>query len=76
VDPDSPDPDPAFHVNSDLIPDPGTGFDQKLEKNTAGKNVFFNQKLQFTYPVSLLKRRPSYRRSLQPSKENMQRLKK
>jgi hypothetical protein len=42
------------------------------------KNVyFFYQKLQFTYSyIGLLQGRPSYRKSLQPSKGNIQHFKK
>ncbi len=45
ADPDSSNPDPVFQVN----PDPGSGF---YKKNTlqVEKIIFFDQKLQFTYP--------------------------
>jgi hypothetical protein len=41
------------------------------------KNFYESQKLQFTYPVipRPQKGRPSYKRSLQPSKGNIQRFK-
>jgi hypothetical protein len=61
ADPDSLDPDPALKVN----PDPvriQVLYDQKLEKIQLGN--------------CLLKGRLSYRRSLQPSKENIQHFKK
>jgi hypothetical protein len=54
------------------------GFDnQKLHKNVQlKKSKFFDKKLQFTYPsVCRNKGRSSYRRSLQPSKENIQHFK-
>jgi hypothetical protein len=88
VDPDSlnPDPDKGSSISSksgsksdlDLIRIQGFD-DQKLkEKNTAENFLlsFVDQKLQFTYPLGLHKGRPIYRRSLQPSKENIQHLKK
>ncbi len=86
ADPDT-DPDPAFFLIADpdsgsgsriRIPDPDPGFDDiKLKKNYSWKfNLyFFYQKLQFTYPLDLHKGRPSYRRNLRPSKENIQYLK-
>jgi hypothetical protein len=57
-----PDPYPAFQVNTDPVPVVRIqGFDdQKLEKNTAEKCIFFDQKLQFI-SLGLLKGRPSYR---------------
>ncbi len=61
------DPDPVFQVN------PSFG-DQKLEKIQFNLfYVFFYQNLQFAYKsLSLRKGRPSERRSLQSSKENIQ----
>ncbi len=58
--------------------DPIQGFDdQKFCKIYSWKKIkcYFDQKLQFTYPSGLQKGRPSYRRSLQPSKENIQHVK-
>jgi hypothetical protein len=52
VDPDT-DPDPAFFLIADRIPDPDPGFDDlKLEKIYSWKFNFYclDQKLQFTYP--------------------------
>jgi hypothetical protein len=63
VDPDSMnlDPDSSFQVNPD--PDPRYPNDQKLkEKNT---------KIAIFLSLGFLKGRPSYRRSLQPSKKNI-----
>jgi hypothetical protein len=50
---------------------------QKI-KTFTDENSFFNfldQKLQLTYSKASKKGRPSYRRSLQPSKENIQHFK-
>jgi hypothetical protein len=69
-DPDT-DPVPAFKANPGLDP----GFDD--QKKSQQKNFFFilfDQKLQLLIP-GLHKEGPSYRRSLQPSKENIQHLK-
>jgi hypothetical protein len=79
LDPDSvnpdPDPDPAFQVN----PDPDPGFDsQKIEeKNTGDFFSFFLLLIKKCIYLSagLHKGRPSYRRSLQHSKENIQHFK-
>ncbi len=75
VDPDSlnlyPDPDPAFQVNPDLAPDQDTGlWWPKVEKK------FFIIKIAIDLSLGLLEGRHSYRRSLQPSKENIQHVKK
>jgi hypothetical protein len=53
------------------------GFDdQKLEKNTAVKTFFFFwSKIAIYLSLGLLNGHPSYRRSLQPSKEYIQHLK-
>jgi hypothetical protein len=50
---------------------------KKFIKNYCWKKnyIFLDQKLQFTIFLGLHKGRPSYRRSLQPSKENIQYLK-
>jgi hypothetical protein len=75
VDPDSlnSDLDPAFQLNLD--PDPGFD-DQKLIKITAEQNLsFLDPKLQYL-SLGLLQGHPSYRRTLQPSKENIQHFKK
>ena len=62
------DPDPAFQVN----PDPDPGDDQKLAQITAEKKLsFFDQNFN-KISLGILKGHPSYRRSLQPSKENIQ----
>ncbi len=81
VDPDSlnPDQEPALQVNTDPDPIRIQGFDdQKLRKKIQLK-IFFNlffQNLQFTCPYASWKGRSSYRRSLQPLKENIQHFKK
>jgi hypothetical protein len=67
-------------MNIEPDPDPIRiqGFDdQKCKKFTAKKIKFvLDQKLQFFYlSLGLQKGRPSYRRSLQPSKENNQHFK-
>jgi hypothetical protein len=67
----NPDPDTDAEIRSQ-------GFDeQKLKKTEFFLcGIFFDQKLQFTYLLSHYKGRPSFRRSLQPSKENIQHFKK
>ncbi len=73
----------AFKVNLDpnMDPDPirNQGFDDQNFKNEKIQVkcfvYFFDQKLQFT-SLGLHKGRPSYRSSLQPSKENIQYFKK
>jgi hypothetical protein len=59
------------------IPDPDPGFDDlKLKKITAEKKlIFFGSKTTIYLSLSLHKGRPSYRRSLQPSKKNIQHFK-
>ncbi len=47
------------------------GFDDQKLKATENFVIFFDQKLQFTYPYASIKD-PSYRKSLKPSKENIQ----
>ncbi len=48
----NPDPDPAFQANLD--PNPRFWWPKTEEKKKAEKNLSFsNQKLQFTYPLSL-----------------------
>ncbi len=52
---------------------------QKLKKKNVQVKIFiyfYDQKLQFTYPWASKKGRLRYRRSLQPSKENIQHFKK
>jgi hypothetical protein len=79
VDPDSmnpdPDKDPAFDVNPN--PDPGFWWPKSEKKNTA-ENLFsklFWSKIAIYLSPGLQKGRPSYRRSLEPSKENIQHFK-
>jgi hypothetical protein len=64
----SADPDPAFFVRSKVLID-----DQKLEKKFAAENVlhiFLIKKCNLLIPsLGLYKGRPSYRRSLHPSKK-------
>jgi hypothetical protein len=70
VDPDS-NPDQAFQVNG-LFRIQGFD-DQKLKKYSwEFFIIFFDQKLQLTYPYASFKDR----KSLQPSKENIQNFKK
>jgi hypothetical protein len=76
-DPDG-DPDPAFQVNPDLIRIQGFD-DQKLKKKNSAENLFktfFKSKIAIYLASGLHKGRPHYRRSLQPSKENIQHFKK
>jgi hypothetical protein len=75
-------PDPAFQVNPDPKTDPDPiwiqGFDdQKVKKkNTAEISFsFFDQNYTLIIPRPPHKGRPSYRRSLPPSKEYIQYLK-
>jgi hypothetical protein len=57
------------------IPDPDPGFeDLKLKKITAEKKKF-GSKTTIYLSLGLHKGRPSYRRSLQPSKNNIQHFK-
>jgi hypothetical protein len=67
------DTDPEFQVNPDQIRIQGFD-DQKLKKKTQLKffSLFFEQKLQFTFTQAFPKGRPSYSRSIQPSKEDIQ----
>jgi hypothetical protein len=61
--------DPAFQVNPDTDPD------QKLKKKNTAEiffYIFFCSKIAIYLSLGLFKGRPSYRRSLQPSKENIQ----
>jgi hypothetical protein len=65
-------------MNTDTDPDPIRiqGFnDQKLKKITAEKNCFWDQKTTIYLSLGLQKERPSYRRSLQLSKEAIQHFK-
>jgi hypothetical protein len=74
------DPVPVFQVNpdSDTVPDQDPGFfdDQKLKKKNKGtaENFFYLvwSKIAIYVFLGLHKGRPGYRRSLQPSKENIQ----
>jgi hypothetical protein len=72
------DPVPAFQVNPDPNPTPIWGFDvQNLKKRKTAEKFFGSfliKNCNLLIP-SLHKGRPSYRRSLQPSKENMQHFK-
>jgi hypothetical protein len=75
-DPDT-DPDPAFQVNPDTnpFPNPDPGFyDQKLKKKIQMNflNIFLIKNSSLLIP-GLHKRRPTYRKSLQPSKEHFKR---
>ncbi len=77
-----PNPDLAFQVNPDPVPDLIQWIririnDQKLEKNTGEIFFIFDRSKFANYLyMGLLKGRPSYRRSLQPSEKNIQHLKK
>ncbi len=77
ADPDT-DPDPAFFIIAD--PDSGSGSRllwPKIDKKLLLKKKlnFFGSKTTIYLSLGLHKERPSYRRSLQPSKENIQYLK-
>ena len=72
------DPDPAFRQNTDPDQDPIRiqGFDdQKLEKIYSWKKFFFRSKTTVYLSLGLHKGRPSNRRSLQLSKENIRHFK-
>ncbi len=74
ADPDT-DPDLAFFLIAD--PDPGSGSRllwSKIDKKLLLKKKlnFFGSKTTICLSLGLHKGRPSYRRSLQPSKENIQ----
>ncbi len=71
----APDPDLAFQVNPD--PDPGFWWSKIEEKNIVEifKNLCWS-KIAIYLSQGLHNGRPSYRRSLQPSKENIQHFKK
>ncbi len=70
------DPDPAYQAEyTDLDPDPIRieGFNnKKIEKFTAEKSDIFLSKIANYLSLGLQKGLPSYRRSLQPSKEKIQ----
>jgi hypothetical protein len=75
VDPDSLnpdlDPDSAFQVNQDPDPIQIQCFDDKIVEKITAENFlryFFRSKIAIYLSLSLHKERPSYRRSLQPSK--------
>jgi hypothetical protein len=73
VDPDSlnPDPDTASHVNLDPDPTRIQGFDdQKLKKKQKYRRKFIY--IYFFSSKIVIYLSPSYRRSLPPSKENIQ----
>ncbi len=63
---------------SDPVPDPDPGFWwPKMGKNLSEKKfVFFWSKIAFYLSLGFRNGRPSYRRSLQPSKENIQHFRK
>ncbi len=67
------DPDLAFQVNTDPDTDPDPWFWwAKIENNTADVFfTFFLSKIAIFLSLGLHKGRPSYRRNLQPSKENI-----
>jgi hypothetical protein len=67
------DPDPAFFVNADpdAYPDPDPGFDD-LKLNKIKLTKIFLSKIIIYLSLGLLRARPSYRKGLQPSKENIQ----
>ncbi len=69
------DPDPALQVDPDPDPIRTQGFDgQKLKKKIQLKFffIFFWLKIAIYSSLGLHKGRPSYRKSLQSSKENIQ----
>jgi hypothetical protein len=70
-DPDT-DPDPAFQVNPDPDPIRIQGFDDQKEEEKIQQKLFY---LFFLSKIAI-NSCPSYRRSLQPSKENIQHFKK
>ncbi len=77
ADPDT-DPDPEFYLIAD--PDSGSGsrvWWSKIEKNLLLEILFLfsRSKIAIYLSLGLHKGRPSYRRSLQPSKENIQHFK-
>jgi hypothetical protein len=62
----------GFNADLDTDPDPGFERPKIRKKFAAEKNIFFDKKLQFTYPpLGLPKGRLSSSRSLYPSKENI-----
>jgi hypothetical protein len=68
------DPDPAFFLIAVRIPDPGSGFDDlKLKKNLQLEIFIFIFLIKNCNLI--IQGRPSYRRSLQPAKENIQHFK-
>jgi hypothetical protein len=75
----NPDPDPAFPVKSGFRIHIH-GFDnQKLKKKNPAEillKIFFCSKIAIYLSIGLHRGRLSYRRSLQPSKENIQYFKK
>jgi hypothetical protein len=65
----------SFHPHPDPIRIQSFNDPKIEEKDYSGKNNFLDQKLHLTYPLGLHKERPSYRRSLQLSKVNIQHFK-
>ncbi len=74
-----PDLDPAFFLiaapDPDPVLDPGFWWTKIGKKFKAEKKIFFWSKIASYLSLGLYKGRPSYRRSLQPSKENIQQFK-
>jgi hypothetical protein len=64
-------------IESESGSNPNPGFDdQKLTKKfVAGKKMLWIKKVAIYLSLRLCKGRPGYRRSLQPSKENIQHFK-
>jgi hypothetical protein len=62
------------HLRLNTNPDPGF-HDQKIEKITAEKKIVKDKKTTVYLSLGLHKERPSYRRSLQISKEAIQHFK-
>jgi hypothetical protein len=65
---------PAFQVDAD--PDPDARFGYQKMKTSAGIFFYFGSTIAIYLSLVFLKRCPSYRRSLQPSKENILHFKK
>jgi hypothetical protein len=67
----SADPNPALLIKADPVPYPDPGFDgQKFKKSIAEKSCFSIKTCNLS--LGLQKGRPSYRKSLQPSKAKIQ----
>jgi hypothetical protein len=70
------DPDTAFKSEYGSVSNQDPGFDdQKLEKLQLKNVIFLGSKTTIYFSLGLQKGRPSYRRSLQPTKENIQHFK-